>query len=438
MFALSFKSSKIIYFFLLVFCISNSGFSQTSGWYQQRFQVGDSLLSVNFVNSQTGWVCGKNSLILKSTNGGTDWNQQATGFNNTLENIYFPSILSGYTSGQGGLILKTTNQGINWIQQNSGTTNYLKSMSFVNDSTGYIAGMGNTILKTTNGGENWINKFIDDSLEFFSIYFINENTGWVSSRLDPNVFPPEPGLRIYKTTNGAENWFAQYERTIEHTPILSLNFINEFYGWAFFQYGAIAFCDILKTTDGGNNWSTYGIGPNNYFSIYFANETKGWAVGDYNGPGHTGIKFTSNGGTDWIYQNNPDGGHLHSVFFIDSLTGWAAGERGKIFKTTTGGILTDFTNISSEIPKDFSLSQNYPNPFNPKTIINYQCAIYNDVSLKVFDVLGNEVAELVNEKQNAGSYSVEFDGSGFASGIYFYSLITDGVIIDTKRMILLK
>jgi len=58
--------------------------------------------------------------------------------------------------------------------------------------------------------------------------------------------------------------------------------------------------------------------------------------------------------------------------------------------------------------------------------------------LKVIDNPGNEVAEFVNEKQNAGSYSAEFDGSGFAGGIYFYSLITEGVIIDAKRMILLK
>jgi len=438
MFTLSFNSSKFINLFLLILCFSNSCFSQSSGWILQRFQPGDSLLSINFVNSQTGWACGKNNLILKTTNGGNDWIQQVTGFNTILENIYFPSIQNGYTSGQDGLILKTTNQGTNWIQQNSGTTNYLKSMSFVNDSTGYIAGLGNTILKTINGGESWNTVFIDDSLEYFSIFFLNENTGWVSSRIDPLVFPPESGLKIYKTTNGAANWFVQYERTIENTAILSLNFINESFGWAFFQYGVIAFCDILRTTDGGNSWSTYGIGPNNYFSIFFANENKGWAVGDYNGFSSTGIRITSNGGFNWVNQVNPNGGHLHSVFFIDSLTGWAAGLMGQIIKTTTGGILTDLTNISSEIPEDFSLSQNFPNPFNPRTIINYQLSMFSFVSIKVYDVLGNEVAELVNEKQNAGYNSVEFDGSGFASGIYFYRLEIDGNIIDSKRMILLK
>jgi len=100
------------------------------------------------------------------------------------------------------------------------------------------------------------------------------------------------------------------------------------------------------------------------------------------------------------------------------------------------------TNInvnSNLIPDEFKLYQNYPNPFNPKTIINYELQVTGEdlVSLKVFDVLGNEVAVLVNEKQNAGSYSVEFDGSNFSSGIYLYTLSTNG-ISNTMKMIMLK
>ena len=88
-------------------------------------------------------------------------------------------------------------------------------------------------------------------------------------------------------------------------------------------------------------------------------------------------------------------------------------------------------------PDKFNLSQNYPNPFNPTTKINYELRITNYVLLKVFDVLGNEVAALVNEKQNAGSYSIEFNGADLPSGIYFYKLEA-GDFSDTKRMILLK
>ena len=88
-------------------------------------------------------------------------------------------------------------------------------------------------------------------------------------------------------------------------------------------------------------------------------------------------------------------------------------------------------------PDNFSLSQNYPNPFNPSTLINYELRVTGFAKLIVYDILGNEVATLVNEKQNAGSYSAEFDGSGFSSGIYFYKLDA-GEFSETKRMILLK
>ncbi|MFZ1321563.1 MAG: T9SS type A sorting domain-containing protein [Ignavibacteria bacterium] len=95
------------------------------------------------------------------------------------------------------------------------------------------------------------------------------------------------------------------------------------------------------------------------------------------------------------------------------------------------------SNYYSEIPEEYSLSQNYPNPFNPITIIKYQCSMYNDVSLKVYGVLGNEVSTLVNEKQSAGSYSVTFNGSNFPSGVYFYKLQA-GEFVETRRMVLIK
>ncbi|MDQ3022652.1 MAG: T9SS type A sorting domain-containing protein [Bacteroidota bacterium] len=93
--------------------------------------------------------------------------------------------------------------------------------------------------------------------------------------------------------------------------------------------------------------------------------------------------------------------------------------------------------ISTEIPNSFKLEQNYPNPFNPGTVIRYSLIENRFINLKVYDVLGNEVATLVNEKQSIGSYEVEFNAANLSSGIYFYKLITDG-FADTKRMILLK
>jgi hypothetical protein len=91
----------------------------------------------------------------------------------------------------------------------------------------------------------------------------------------------------------------------------------------------------------------------------------------------------------------------------------------------------------SNIPKEFSLSQNYPNPFNPVTVIRYQLPVNSFVTLKVFDLLGREIATLVNSEQEAGYKSVNFDASKLSSGIYIYKLVA-GSFIDVKKMLLLK
>jgi len=88
-------------------------------------------------------------------------------------------------------------------------------------------------------------------------------------------------------------------------------------------------------------------------------------------------------------------------------------------------------------PKIFKLSQNYPNPFNPKTIINYELPGTNDVELSIYNLVGQKVATLVSGRQSAGIYKVEWDASGFASGIYFYQ-IQAGSFRDVKKMIVIK
>ncbi len=93
--------------------------------------------------------------------------------------------------------------------------------------------------------------------------------------------------------------------------------------------------------------------------------------------------------------------------------------------------------LSNNRPKSFSLDQNYPNPFNPTTTINYQLPTNGLVTLKVYDILGREVATLVNEKQNRGNYSVTFNASRLASGVYFYRLAA-GSFVSVKKLMLVK
>jgi len=116
---------------------------------------------------------------------------------------------------------------------------------------------------------------------------------------------------------------------------------------------------------------------------------------------------------------------------------------------TKGNILTtavvddlSFGSASSveqieENPKRYNLSQNYPNPFNPTTNIEYSIPEQSYVELKIYDVLGNEVASLVNTTQEAGKYDIKFDASGLSSGLYIYKL-NAGNFTSSRKMMLLK
>ena len=88
-------------------------------------------------------------------------------------------------------------------------------------------------------------------------------------------------------------------------------------------------------------------------------------------------------------------------------------------------------------PKEYQLSQNYPNPFNPLTVINYQVPKEGMVTIKIYNVLGKEIATLVNEYKKSGRYHTEFNGSGIASGVYIYR-IQAGEYTASRKMVLLK
>lgn len=100
-------------------------------------------------------------------------------------------------------------------------------------------------------------------------------------------------------------------------------------------------------------------------------------------------------------------------------------------------ITTGIANLGLDIPKSFLLNQNYPNPFNPSTAISYQLSAFSHVTLKIFDILGNEVSTLVNENQRAGYYKINFNAGNLSSGVYFYRLQA-GNFVSSKKMIVLK
>jgi len=102
-----------------------------------------------------------------------------------------------------------------------------------------------------------------------------------------------------------------------------------------------------------------------------------------------------------------------------------------------GGLISDVEENETSLPGNFDLEQNYPNPFNPTTTISFSLPVEGNVSLKIFNVIGQEVVELVNDNLYAGRYSFQWDAKYQASGIYFYKLITDSYV-EMKKMVLLK
>jgi len=134
---------------------------------------------------------------------------------------------------------------------------------------------------------------------------------------------------------------------------------------------------------------------------------------------------------------------LAAGFDLGYINWWLKGcvINGKVLGDTS--LVVGIKNENNDIPSEFSLSQNYPNPFNPETVISYQLAVGSFVTLKVYDVLGNEIATLVNEEKPAGKYQVNFNAQRttnnkqLASGVYFYRLQA-GNFVQTKKFILMK
>lgn len=115
-----------------------------------------------------------------------------------------------------------------------------------------------------------------------------------------------------------------------------------------------------------------------------------------------------------------------------NANGWGPFGEKRTFTLVVTGI-----DRTRDLPQEFSLGQNYPNPFNPGTIIEYALPRSSEVSLKVFNIMGQEVATLVNGNEEAGYHEVQFDGKNLASGVYFYRL-TAGDFVQSKELLLLK
>jgi photosystem II stability/assembly factor-like uncharacterized protein len=407
---------------------------------------------IQFVSPTEGWISAGNGKLLHTTNGGTNWTIVSPEPVDTLFSWSDPALSlcfinpttgwiihtkGSFSNMQGAVVYKTTNGGSNWNKLTIPNYDAGIYIQFVDANNGWImifnSNLTGGIFRTTNGGINW--NIIEQPVGGFP-FFINSNTGWLMPINSGGIGTTSDSIR--KTTNGGLNWTAPWG-TNAQVGFNAIHFSDINNGWAVGKNGL-----ILKTTNGGNSW-TYvtntGI-TSSYKSktVFFLNANTGWIGTKEDNTNNVFVLYTNNGGNSWTFQTPATGGSsIFNIHFFDALNGGLTSE-DNILHTTNGGVWVK--NISTEVPLAFSLEQNYPNPFNPTTNIRFDLPKSGSVRLVVFDALGREVATLVNEKLQPGTYEVDWpapsgNGSSFASGVYFYKLSASN-FVDVKKMLMIK
>lgn len=240
------------------------------------------------------------------------------------------------------------------------------------------------------------------------------------------------------------NWYTSVDITYDGNYIAAgtLNFVS-----ASSFNGKVK---VFKRTGTGTPQWTYSNCGDEVTNVSFSksgNILSASSYGDFNGSTEDLYIFKTFSGNVPIFKVATPGSFFYCNTSNDGRTVVASGKAVHARQFGNGGLLYNIDVDTNDVPssvsesatsaEDFKLYQNFPNPFNPKTVISYQLAVSSFVSLKIYDILGNEVSPLVNKKQNAGFYKVEFDGSHLSSGLYFYKLVA-GNFSDTKKLILIK
>jgi len=407
--------------FFLALCALNS-FAQT--WMKQPSGVTTQLRHVFFVNENTGWVVGAGGTVLKTTDGGSTWSGQNVQGPDLLIGCYFVSPTIGWVGGDHG-VYKTTDGGTTW--QNQPGPDGITKLHFVNENLGWAVGgvdgsepRYGDIYKTTNGGAEWTKQTNSGTwVRFYGVQFVDANTGWAYTEYN--------GLLI-KTTDGGQVWTPQMQYG-SSVKIRGMYFLDKDNGWATGRTETSG--AVYKTVNGGAQWTDFNAGlMYQVSSPHFITSNLGWAIGS--GRSDHGVLKTTDGGASWTIAPISNDA-LNQLFMLNENHGWAVGENGAIYSYTSS---TNVNNSETEI-YNFSLDQNYPNPFNPTTTINYSVSSDGFISMKVYSILGTEVAALVEQNQKAGTYSVDFNASELPSGIYLYQL-NNGRNTITKKFMLLK
>jgi len=455
------------------------------------------LRRIFFFNANTGWaVASTNNAILRTTDGGAGWNFQSGvsvsySYNqkqSTSGNIGNPFCLhpknkDGVFILAGSSLYRSLDRGETWTLLSSGIPGSSCHSFFVNalDTNLMIASKGSgggRVIKSTNYGQTWTDV----------INPINLTSYGMPLEIDPNnpntvyLAPDNAPLRV--STNWGTNWTllsGGEPGGIFRSPC---DVIIQFENPQVIIIGdgttGSGTGKIWKSTDGGLNWnlintvsgSEIPMISNTSLDLFVIYHTT-WSSGSFWRSSNQGSNFSdlNRSGSLWatdIAKDDPNA-VTYDVYGSSSYLSLDAGQNftsainvgsspaagvcfldkscllyqhgGGVYKLNITYNVTPVlanSNLSSEIPAAFGLAQNYPNPFNPSTVINYDVSNESFISIKVYDVTGREVEELVKSNLKPGTYRVDFDASDLSGGVYFYSLYTNGARVDTRKMILIR
>jgi hypothetical protein len=397
---------KIIFVLIL---ISFADFSEA-----QWVQLNGVSYASSLVKSGSNIIASETYGVYLSTNNGNNWTYTAcngTEFNSLAgigNNVFAGAVYGG--------VFMSTNSGINWLQtpQNSMSISYLAK-----NSTYLFAGGGNSgaaFYRSSNNGINWIGMFTGS---FVPYAVAAKDSSVFISFVDNTMF----NNFIYRSLNNGTSW------TELSTGLPDPNEIITCFGFSNTTVYAGCSAGVYCSTNNGTSW--YQTSLNN-------REVHCFAITGNNVFASTiyGVYLSINNGTNWTLKDEGFNGDP-GVGALLIANNYIFASSSGIWRRPLSDMIIDEVNPNSNVPDKFYLYQNYPNPFNPSTIIRYQIKDSRFVTLKVYDVRGREIETLVNEKQNAGTYEVEFDAGNLPSGAYFYRM-NSGLFSDTKKLMVIK
>ncbi len=384
---------------LLAFFFFISGNIQAQ-WTQKISGTTNDLYDIHFPTPDIGYAVGYKGTVLKSIDAGETWSPLSIGIASNLEAVRFLNADTGFTVGD-SIIFKTTDGGANWSQtiipKSMVWLRSLTDIKFINNQVGFCVGYG-ILLKTTDCGNTWNLKY-SVSRWMSCISFPTPDTAYVTFS--------DGGWEFLKTVDGGETWNLD---TI-HSNFFDQSVLEAVY----FTSGSTGFIGgwydpaLIKTTDGGNYWvnknTSLTYAPS---SIYFPSINNGYAVSLGQ------IIHTIDGGDTWLKQDSVVTAWFRSVYFVNDFTGFIAGSKGTILKTSNGGVgINEHAEKSSAIhiypnpnPNHFTLSL-------PKTITSAELTIFNIIGEKVYSETFSGKEKTVDAKLREGIYFVQVrDGEG--------------------------